>query len=50
MTTLLAETSTYAELITDAVRAPSSHSTQPWLVRLRDSAIELYADRTRALP
>ncbi|MEX2426560.1 MAG: nitroreductase family protein [Thermomicrobiaceae bacterium] len=33
-----------------AVLAPSIHNTQPWLFRLLDDAIELYADRTRMLP
>jgi len=36
-------------LIGEAIRAPSSHNTQPWLFRV-DDAIELVADRTRALP
>ncbi len=34
-----------------AILAPSGHNTQPWLFRIvGDSTIELYADRTRALP
>jgi hypothetical protein len=33
-----------------AVLAPSIHNTQPWLFRLRDGAVELLADRSRALP
>lgn len=33
-----------------AVRAPSSHNTQPWLFAVRPDGIALYADRTRALP
>ncbi len=33
-----------------ALLAPSSHNTQPWLFRISASAIELRADRTRALP
>lgn len=33
-----------------ATLAPSSHNTQPWLYRLADNVIYLYADRTRALP
>ena len=33
-----------------AILAPSSHNTQPWLYRLGDDVIDLYADRTRALP
>ena len=39
------------DAVRGAVRAPSSHNTQPWLFRLvGDDALELYADRTRALP
>lgn len=37
-------------IISRAVLAPSSHNTQPWLFRLTESAIDLCADRTRALP
>jgi len=37
-------------LIHKAVRAPSSHNTQPWIFHVSESAINLYADRTRALP
>jgi len=37
-------------LIQKAVRAPSSHNTQPWIFHVAESAINLYADRTRALP
>jgi nitroreductase len=34
-----------------AVRAPSSHNSQPWRFRLDgEGGIELFADRTRALP
>jgi nitroreductase len=33
-----------------AVRAPSSHNTQPWRFRVSDSAVDLLADRTRGLP
>jgi nitroreductase len=36
-------------LIGAAVRAPSSHNTQPWIFAVRPNAIDLYADRTRAL-
>jgi nitroreductase len=32
-----------------AILAPSSHNTQPWLFKIVDNSIELYADRTRAL-
>src|SRR5687767_3698769 len=39
------------DAVRSAVRAPSSHNTQPWLFRLRgDDVLELYADRSRALP
>lgn len=37
-------------IIEQAVLAPSSHNTQPWVFRLSESIIDLYADRTRALP
>jgi hypothetical protein len=33
-----------------AVLAPSSHNTQPWLFKIRNEAIDLYADRSRSLP
>ena len=32
-----------------AILAPSSHNTQPWLFKVVDNTIELYADRTRGL-
>ena len=37
-------------LVGRAVFAPSSHNTQPWRFRISDEAIDLFADRTRALP
>lgn len=37
-------------VLRDAVRAPSSHNTQPWLFHVEDGAVELWADRSRALP
>lgn len=37
-------------LVRAAVLAPSSHNTQPWIFRVGDSRIDLFADRTRALP
>lgn len=39
-------------LVRDAVLAPSSHNSQPWIfhVPLNCAFLELYADRTRALP
>jgi nitroreductase len=39
-----------AALVADAMRAPSSHNTQPWLFAARDGGVALLADRTRALP
>ncbi|HEX9012434.1 MAG TPA: hypothetical protein VF813_02915, partial [Anaerolineaceae bacterium] len=33
-----------------AILAPSSHNSQPWLFRVTRGAVELYADRSRALP
>lgn len=40
----------FASLVERAVLAPSSHNTQPWFFRMREASIELFADRTRALP
>jgi hypothetical protein len=37
-------------LLQYAVLAPSGHNTQPWLFKIDGDAVELYADRTRALP
>lgn len=38
-------------LLSYAILAPSSHNTQPWLFKIEDgNTIELFADRTRALP
>lgn len=37
-------------LLNYAVLAPSGHNTQPWLFRVADDGIEMYADRRRALP
>ena len=50
MTALLSPPRTHLELLADAVRAPSSHNSQPWLFRVREDRIDLFADRTRALP
>lgn len=36
-------------LVRYAVLAPSTHNTQPWLFRVRGDALELIADRSRAL-
>lgn len=36
-------------LINYAVLAPSTHNTQPWLFRVSDRTIEVFADRSRAL-
>jgi nitroreductase len=36
--------------VASAVRAPSMHNTQPWIFRLLDDGVEVYADRTRQLP
>lgn len=38
------------ELIEAAVQAPSSHNTQPYRFRLGPEAVEVLADRSRALP
>ena len=37
-------------LLNYAILAPSSHNTQPWSFKIVDDAIELYTDKTRALP
>ena len=37
-------------MIAAAVRAPSSHNSQPWRFRHDGNRVALYADRTRALP
>ncbi len=37
-------------VLRDAVRAPSSHNTQPWLFHVIDGTVELWADRSRSLP
>jgi len=37
-------------LLDAAILAPSSHNTQPWRFAVRERTIDLYADRTRALP
>lgn len=50
MTDVITATSSYTALVEDAMRAPSSHNSQPWLFRAREGALELHADRTRALP
>jgi hypothetical protein len=39
-----------AALIGAAIRAPSSHNTQPWRFRVTGSAIDLFADPARRLP
>ena len=37
-------------LLRYAILAPSGHNSQPWLFRVADDFVELYADRSRALP
>lgn len=37
-------------LLQYAVLAPSSHNTQPWLFRMRQTVLDLYADRQRSCP
>lgn len=41
---------TMRSIVQRATLAPSSHNTQPWRFRVRGSVIDLFADRTRALP
>lgn len=38
------------ELVEAAIRAPSSHNTQPWLFSIHDEQLDVIADRSRALP
>jgi len=38
-----------ARAVEQAVLAPSSHNTQPWLFRIDGESLELYADRARGL-
>lgn len=42
--------SVIAEILAAAIRAPSSHNTQPWRFHADGQTICLYADRTRSLP
>lgn len=37
-------------MVEAAVRAPSSHNTQPWLFEVKPGCVDVWADRTRALP
>lgn len=37
-------------LLNYAILAPSNHNAQPWLFKIVGDGLELYADRTRALP
>lgn len=39
-----------SRLLEAAILAPSSHNTQPWIFKVSDRRILLFADRTRALP
>ncbi|MDZ7753426.1 MAG: nitroreductase [Gammaproteobacteria bacterium] len=41
---------TINELLASAIQAPSNHNTQPWRFFVAADHIDLYADRTRALP
>jgi nitroreductase len=46
----LPDDETIRAALTLAVRAPSVHNSQPWLWRVGDETVHLYADRTRHLP
>src|SRR5579872_7143224 len=37
-------------LLEYAVLAPSGHNRQPWIFRVHDDVVDLFADRSRALP
>lgn len=37
-------------LLNYAILAPSGHNTQPWLFKVGADCVEIYADKTRALP
>jgi hypothetical protein len=37
------------DMVSEAILAPSSHNTQPWAFEADSGAIQLFADRTRAL-
>ncbi|MBO0784056.1 MAG: hypothetical protein J2P37_35060, partial [Ktedonobacteraceae bacterium] len=37
-------------LLNYALLAPSEYNTQPWLFRVKENVIELYADTSRRLP
>ena len=50
MTASLTAQRPFATLVGDAVRAPSSHNTQPWRFSADGNTVQLYADRARALP
>lgn len=41
---------TIRHAVAEALRAPSSHNTQPWRFRIDGPSVELSADRDRALP
>ncbi len=47
---LTTDTEVLRFLVDFAVLAPSGHNTQPWLFRVGEDALEVYADRTRGLP
>jgi nitroreductase len=46
----LPDTETIRAAVALAVRAPSVHNTQPWLWRVGDQSVHLYADPKRHLP
>jgi nitroreductase len=43
-------TEQWSFLLNYALLAPSEYNTQPWLFRLQDDSVEMYADYTRGLP
>ncbi len=50
MSASVATRHTLLEIVAEACRAPSMYNTQPWAWRAGDGRLELYADRSRALP
>jgi len=50
MTTSFPDAETIRAALALAIRAPSIHNSQPWVWRIGDETVQLYADTTRHLP